>query len=148
VVVEKIVVHVLPSGEAWIWNDLAYAASQFKTTWVTEALAPRSTCSHCGSLNALDHRVPVLPSTAFDAGNVEFSSDDAVAGIPCDNNVDAALALLAGPTASARAAAKASTTPTIAILRPAISLRTFITPELMTNPCLREAACRSEGRPT
>ena len=43
-------------------------------------LAPRSTCSHCGSENALDHRVPVLPSTAANAGNEAFSSAEAVAG--------------------------------------------------------------------
>ena len=41
---------------------------------------PRSTCSHCGSENALDQRVPVLPSTAFDAGYAALSVDDAVAG--------------------------------------------------------------------
>src|SRR5215472_18704818 len=40
---------------------------------------PRSTSSHCGSENADDHRVPVLPSTAAPAVKVEFSSDDAVA---------------------------------------------------------------------
>ena len=57
-------VQVVPSGEVWIWNAVAYAASQCRTTWVIEALAPRSTCSHCGSENALDQRVPVLPSTA------------------------------------------------------------------------------------
>ena len=33
------------------------------TTRLSVADAPRSTCSHCGSLNALDQRVPVLPST-------------------------------------------------------------------------------------
>src|SRR5579862_241334 len=43
---------------------------------------PRSTSSHCGSENALDHRVPVLPSTALDAGKLAFSSDDAVAVLP------------------------------------------------------------------
>ena len=43
---------------------LAYAASQFSTTWLMVAVAPRSTWSHCGSLKALDQRVPVLPSTA------------------------------------------------------------------------------------
>src|SRR5580693_7232935 len=43
-------------------------------------LEPRSTWSHCGSENALDQRVLVLPSTAADAGNDAFSSDDAVAG--------------------------------------------------------------------
>src|SRR5580692_106766 len=40
---------------------------------------PRSTSSHCGSENAEDHLVPVLPSTALDAGKVAFSSDEAVA---------------------------------------------------------------------
>jgi hypothetical protein len=43
---------------------------------------PRSTSSHCGSANALDHRVPVFPSTAFEAGKVAFSSEDAVAVLP------------------------------------------------------------------
>src|SRR5215471_5030688 len=41
---------------------------------------PRSASSHCGSENALDQRVPVLPSVALAAGNEEFSSDDAVVG--------------------------------------------------------------------
>src|SRR2546428_37094 len=92
---EKIVVPAVPSGEGWIWNDLAYAVSQFSTTWVIEALDPRSTCSHCGSENALDHRVPALPSTAFGAGKLAFSTDDAVAGLPCDSNVGAAAAVCA-----------------------------------------------------
>src|SRR5215469_780629 len=41
---------------------------------------PRSTSSHCGSENALDQRVPVLPTVALAAGKKEFSSDDAVVG--------------------------------------------------------------------
>src|SRR5262244_2768795 len=45
-------------------------------------LEPRSTSSHCGSENALDHRVPVLPSVALAAGNDAFSSDEAVVGRP------------------------------------------------------------------
>jgi hypothetical protein len=44
--------------------------------------APRSTRSHCGSLNALDQRVPALPSTAALAGKVAFSTLDAAAGRP------------------------------------------------------------------
>src|ERR1035437_8876116 len=40
---------------------------------------PRSTSSHCGSLAADDQRVPVLPSTAAEAGVPAFSIDDAVA---------------------------------------------------------------------
>jgi hypothetical protein len=42
-------------------------------------LEPRSTSSHCGSENALDQRVPVFPSTAFAAGKLAFSSEEAVA---------------------------------------------------------------------
>ena len=41
---------------------------------------PRSTSSHCGSENALDQRVPVLPSVAAAAVKPAFSSDDAVVG--------------------------------------------------------------------
>ena len=37
-------------------------------TWLIVSVDPRSTCSHCGSENALDQRVPVLPSTAAEAG--------------------------------------------------------------------------------
>jgi hypothetical protein len=48
-------------------------------TWQIVWVEPRSTSSHCGSEKALDHRVARLPSTAFEAGNVAFSSDDAVA---------------------------------------------------------------------
>src|SRR5258705_5170106 len=47
-----------------------------------EALAPRSTSSHCGSEKALDQRVPVLPSTALEAGKPAFSVEDAVAVLP------------------------------------------------------------------
>src|SRR5262245_4594680 len=81
VVVEKIVVNgPVAAGAVWIWNDRANAASQVSTTWQTVAVAPRSTCSHCGSLNADDHRVPVLPSTAALAGKEAFSVEEAVAG--------------------------------------------------------------------
>src|SRR5713101_8958453 len=79
VVVEKIEVQVVPSGDVWIWNALPYAASHCRTTWVIEALEPRSTSSHCGSENALDQRVPVLPSTAAEAGKPAFSVEEAVA---------------------------------------------------------------------
>src|SRR5216683_1231915 len=80
VVVEKIDVQVEPSGDVWIWNDFAYAASQVSTTWQIVWVEPRSTSSHCGSEKALDQRVPRFPSTAFEAGKVAFSSEDAVAG--------------------------------------------------------------------
>jgi hypothetical protein len=56
------------------------------------AAAPRSTCSHCGSLKALDQRVPPLPSTALEAGKAADSEDEAVAVRPCDSRVSAALA--------------------------------------------------------
>ena len=41
---------------------------------------PRSTSSHCGSENALDQRVPVLPSVASWGGKLALCSDDAVVG--------------------------------------------------------------------
>src|SRR5450759_2429033 len=73
------VVQVDPSGEVWIWNALPYAFSQFRTTWQIDSVEPRSTSSHCGSENALDQRVPRLPSTASWAGKPAFSSEEAVA---------------------------------------------------------------------
>src|SRR2546429_6647682 len=54
------------------------------------AFAPRSTCNHCGSLKALDQRVPVLPSKAAADGVPAFSADEAVAGLPWDSSVVAA----------------------------------------------------------
>src|SRR4051794_25226767 len=51
--------------------------------------APRSTCSHCGSLQALAQRVPVSPSTAADAEVPAPSLLDAVAGLPWDSRVAA-----------------------------------------------------------
>src|SRR5260370_1176913 len=81
VLVEKIEVQFTASGDVWIWNALPYAVSQFRTTLQICWLDPRSTWSHCGSLKALDQRVPVLPSTAFAAGNPAFSVEDAVAAL-------------------------------------------------------------------
>ena len=127
-------VQFVPSLEVWIWKAVAYAASHCSTTWVMEALEPRSTCSHCGSEKALDQRVPVLPSTALEAGNDAFSVDDAVAGFPWDSSVDAAAARLAGTAISAKAAMSAVTTPRIEIRRNANHRSAFV--ELMANPCL------------
>src|SRR5579859_3518726 len=62
---------------------------------------PRSTSSHCGSEKALDHRVPVFPSTAFDAGKLAFSSDEAVAALPCARLAVPQVAAPAGPGVSA-----------------------------------------------
>src|SRR4051794_33070232 len=50
------------------------------------AVAPRSTAIHSLLVNALPHRVPALPSTALAATNPP-STDDAVAGRPCDSSV-------------------------------------------------------------
>jgi len=44
--------------------------------------------SHCGSLNALDQRVVVLPSVALDAGEAAFSVDEAVVGLPWETHED------------------------------------------------------------
>src|SRR3954468_22575000 len=54
-----------------------------------EAVAPRSTRSHCGSVPSFDaHLVLVrLPSTAALAGYDDDSVDDAVAPLPCDSSV-------------------------------------------------------------
>src|SRR6266849_10345581 len=73
------VVQFVPSAEVWTWNAVAYAASQFSVTWQMACDEPRSTSSHCGSENALDQRVPVLPSTAAEAGKPAFSVEEAVA---------------------------------------------------------------------
>src|ERR1700746_4027688 len=73
------VVQLVLSADTWTWNDLAYAASQSSPTWQMFCDEPRSTSSHCGSENALDQRVPVLPSTAADAGVPAFSVEEAVA---------------------------------------------------------------------
>jgi len=64
VVVLRIVVQVLPSLDVWIWYDRPNAVSQRRTIRLIVRVLPRSTRIHCGSLNALDHRVPPLPSTA------------------------------------------------------------------------------------
>src|SRR5689334_22441704 len=87
VVVEYTVDQVDPSADVWSWNALPYAASQFSTTWLSEWVEPRSTCSHCGSLNALDQRDPVLPSVAFAAAVPGASVEDAVVGWPWDSSV-------------------------------------------------------------
>src|SRR6202020_700644 len=72
------VVQLVLSVEVWIWNAVAYAVSQSRPTWQMLWEEPRSTSSHCGSENALDQRVPVLPSVAAAAGVPAFSVDDAV----------------------------------------------------------------------
>jgi hypothetical protein len=58
---------VVALSDTWIWNAFAAAVSQFSATRVIVCELPRSTCSHCGSENADDQRVPRLPSTASDA---------------------------------------------------------------------------------
>src|SRR6266571_9133681 len=104
-------VHAVPSGDTWIWYALPYAASHCRTTWLTVADAPRSTWIHCGSLKALDQRVPVLPSTAAEAGVPAPSTDEAVAGFPCDSNVLAALAHRSGATSATVATSPATDSP-------------------------------------
>src|ERR1017187_2057089 len=79
------VVQFVPSGDVWIWKAVAYALSQFRTTLLMVWVAPRSTCSHCGSLKALDQRVDRFPSTALDAGYPACTEDE-VAGCPWDSS--------------------------------------------------------------
>src|SRR2546430_12577013 len=77
------------------------------------AFAPRSSCSHCGSLNADDQRVVRSPSTAAEAGVLDVWTDDAVASEPS--------AILASAACAARCGAKASTPATTASTRSAPS---------------------------
>ena len=49
-----------PFVESCTWNAVAYAFSHCSTTLHTGRLAPRSSCSHCGSEYALDHRDEAL----------------------------------------------------------------------------------------
>ena len=51
------------------------------TTWQMLWVVPRSTSSHWGSENCEDQLVPVLPSTALDAGVPALSVEEAVAGL-------------------------------------------------------------------
>src|ERR1700728_4181033 len=68
--------------------------------------APRSTSSHWGSLKLLDQRVPVFPSTALAATQVEPScTDDAVTGRPWDSRTTGSGATGARAAAERRGAA-------------------------------------------
>src|SRR5690242_19026319 len=85
------VLHVAPSAEVSIRYVLPYAASHLRFTCVMVLVAPRSTRIHCGSdPSALAHRVPVLPSNASAAPSDDDSTDDEVAGLPCDSRVSVA----------------------------------------------------------
>src|SRR5690349_24931700 len=88
-------VQVVPFTEVWMVKAEAYAASQFSTTWLIDWVLLRSTCNHWGSANVLDQRVPALPSTAAAAVKAALSTDEAVAALPCDTGMSAALALVA-----------------------------------------------------
>src|SRR5947208_105447 len=96
-------VQVVPLAEVWILKALPYADSQLSTTELMVAVLPRSTWSHCGSAAALDQRVPVLPSTAAEAGVPPFSVDDAVAVLPWESSVSAAWAECEGTKRSSEA---------------------------------------------
>src|SRR6266850_5863501 len=94
-----------------MWYAVAYAASQWIVKPLMAAFAPRSSCSHCGSLNADDQRVDWSPSTAAEAGVLEVSTDDAVASEPS--------AILASAACAVRCGAKARTPATTASTRSA-----------------------------
>src|SRR3954468_10974838 len=79
------------------------------------AVPPRSTRSHCGSLQALPHRVVALPSTAAAAGAPPFSVEEASAGRPCESSESAACA--ASTPTIARVPASAATTAEAMIAR-------------------------------
>src|SRR5882724_4226804 len=61
---------------------VAKAASQETEKPLTDAFAPRSSCSHCGSLQAEDQRVVGSPSTAAEAGVSAPCAEEAVASAP------------------------------------------------------------------
>src|SRR5258705_5860822 len=91
-----------------MWYAVANAASQLIVNPLMAAVAPRSSCSHWGSLNAADHRVDRSPSTAAEAAVPAFSADDAVASEPSAMLTSAACAARCGPMAS-KPATRAST---------------------------------------
>src|SRR5690242_20093485 len=101
-------VQALPSADTWILKVAARAVSQCIEICVMAWVEPRSTCSHCGSANADDHRVPSSPSVAELAGVPAFSVDDAVVGLPCESRVSAACALGATSTIETSRRAPAS----------------------------------------
>jgi hypothetical protein len=78
-VTERTVVQVVPLVEVWIWYADPYAASQVNFTRSIATDWPRSTWIHCGSANALLHRVVSEPSTA-PAAALPPSTLDAVTG--------------------------------------------------------------------
>src|SRR6185369_3709500 len=86
----------------------ANAASQAMEKPLIEALAPRSTWIHCGSLQAEDHRVVSEPSIAADAGVPALSTDDAVASAPRAIFVSAAANAGSGNITVSRPATSAS----------------------------------------
>src|SRR5262249_44834207 len=82
---------------------------------------------HCGSLKALDQRVPLrLPSTARSGVVPTFSLDEALAGRPCESSTAAArtdregsvLSSMLTSTTSTSAASRPACAGTPAALRP------------------------------
>src|SRR5262245_2495595 len=110
-------VHADPSADVWILNDLPDAVSQFRTTVSMVSVAPRSTCSHWGSLKALDQRVPVLPSVAFEAAEPAFSVEEAVVGLPWDSRA---------PWADAAVGAEATTSPVRTVVAAAANASSLV----------------------
>src|ERR1022692_4903833 len=106
-------------------------------------LDPRSTWSHCGSANALDQRVPVLPSTAAEAGKLALSVDDAVAGRPAARLVLPQLAAEASGTVAGSTSPASSSDPLVS--RIAASRRRCLGPGSRAAPW-RLAGCRGVWR--
>src|SRR5258706_15474301 len=98
----------MPSEETWMLYAAAIAACQAMEKPLIGALAPRSTWSHCGSLQAEDHRVVSEPSMAAEAGVLALSTDDAVASAPSAMFVSAAACAGSGEDTASRPATSAS----------------------------------------
>src|SRR5690349_7433925 len=83
VVVEKTCCHVELFVDVSTRYARPYAVSHVRRTLLSRLVAPRSTLIDCGSLNALPHRVPELPSTALaPTCDVPGSTLDTVTGRP------------------------------------------------------------------
>ncbi len=96
--------------------------SQFSTTWVIDCGGAEVDLQPLRVGEGDDQRVPVLPSTASEAGKAPaVSVEEAVAGLPCESRVSAALA----PTMviAAYPATTAATRPPIAPRRQGERLR-------------------------
>src|SRR5258706_12790389 len=87
------------------------------------AVEPRSTWIHCGSLKALDQRVPVLPSTALAQGVAAFSVEEQVTGL-----FSARLVLATDVLVTVGVLVRVAVGPTGVLVRVAVKVAGFVGP--------------------